>query len=146
MIRLSSPMRVQPPPRGVPTWIVAPSRITLSAPISRRVRSPAKRLSCGSPPSAANGCTRVRAPMRVSPETDTWLASTTPGPSSTPGPTQQNGPTSTSSAGLADGSTTAVGWMRGTDPGSALVELLDHLVGDVERLAGVDEPGGAALE
>ena len=79
MMKLSSPMRVEPPPLAVPTWIVTCSRSTLSAPITSSVASSEKLLSCGSSPSTAKGKTRVRAPMRVRPVSSACGRTSTPG-------------------------------------------------------------------
>src|SRR5574342_830022 len=89
---------------------------------------------------------RVRAPTRVRPVTSTCEPSSTPGPSSTSPSTTQSAPTVTSSASLAPGSTTAVGWILDTRASALLVVLLDDHVGDVERLAGVEQPRRAAPE
>ena len=73
------PMRVQPPPPGLPTWIDANSRITLSSPITSAVFSPDAPSTCGSPPITAKEEMRVREPTLVRPVTVAWEATTTPG-------------------------------------------------------------------
>src|SRR6185436_18302811 len=82
--------------------------------------------------------------MRVRPEMHTCGPISTPAPSSTSLPITASGPTVTSSASLAPGSTTAVGWMLGTAISTLLVVLLDDQVGDVERLARVEQTRRAA--
>src|SRR5262245_3894472 len=145
MIRLSSPMRVQPPPLGVPSEMVTCSRITVSEPITSSVLPPSKLLSWGSPPSAVNGKMRVRAPTCVRPERCAWAWTSTPGPSETSPPITAYGPMRTSFASSAPGSTIAVGWTIGSGS-TLLVEARHHLVRDVERLARVHHVRVVALQ
>ena len=80
------PMRVLPPPSGLPTWIDENSRMMLSSPISSTVFSPDAPSTCGSPPITEKGEMRVRAPMLVRPISVTWEPITTPDASSTCSP------------------------------------------------------------
>ena len=86
MIRLSSPMRVQPPPFSVPMWMETYSRMMLSSPMARAVVSPEKPRTWGSEPRIAKGKTRVRAPIDVFPMMLTWEPISTSSASSTPSP------------------------------------------------------------
>ena len=107
-----APTIVSPVALAVPGFIVTPSRIKQSSPIVRRTGSPRYFRSCGSWPIAANGKTRVRAPMVVKPAMLTCEISSTPSPSAAPDPTWQNGPIRTPAPRRAPGSTSALGWTK----------------------------------
>src|SRR5262245_42455264 len=89
---------------------------------------------------------RVRAPIRVRPAMHTCVPISTPAASSTSLPIVESGPTVTSSASLAPGSTTAVGWIFATRCSALRVVFLDDQVRDVERFARVEQPRGVAAQ
>src|SRR5690606_15705741 len=109
MKRLLLPTRVRLLSCTVPRCRVAPSRMILVSPISRRVGSPLYFLSWQSSPSVANWKIRFPLPIRVGPRTTTCGPITVPASISTSGPIMENGPTSTSAASSAFGSIIALG-------------------------------------
>src|SRR5579859_433811 len=107
MKRLSSPMRVTPPPPVVPRLTVENSRKRLPSPITTSVCSPLNFKSWGSPPTEENESNTFFRPMRAGPRTTACGSSTQPSPSSTPSPTKANAPMRTFSPSRALLETTA---------------------------------------
>src|ERR1700733_12290460 len=92
MKRLSSPMRVTPPPPVVPRLTVENSRKRFPSPMTSSVCSPPNFRSCGSPPTEQNESNTFLRPIRAGPRTTACGSRTHSSPSSTPSPTKAKEP------------------------------------------------------
>src|SRR5579872_1940472 len=92
MKRLSSPMRVTPPPPVVPRLTVENSRKRLPSPMTSSVCSPPNFRSWGSPPTEENESKMFLRPTRAGPRTTACGSRIHSSPNSTPSPTKANAP------------------------------------------------------